>query len=57
MEEALQVLQALAAYNGTKVPPEVNLKKGEKSTTSNSILDLFSFSAISTRTVVLIACW
>ena len=57
VDEALQVLQAIAVYNGTKVVPEMKLKKGEQSTTSSSVLDLFSFSAISTRTIVMIACW
>ena len=60
VEEALQILQTLAVYNGTKVPPEVKLKKGEvikQSATSSSVLDLFSFSAISTRTIVMMACW
>ena len=57
MGEALKVLQTLAVHNGTKVLPEVKLKKGERSITSSSVLDLFSFSAISTRTIVMIACW
>jgi len=57
VEGALQVLQTLAVCNGTKVLPEVKLKKGEQSTTSSSVLDLFSFSAISTRTIVMIFCW
>ncbi|XP_065918304.1 solute carrier family 22 member 15-like isoform X2 [Dysidea avara] len=60
VEEALQILQTLAVYNGTKVPPEVKLRKGEvikQSATSSSVLDLFSFSSISTRTIVMMACW
>ena len=56
-EEALQILRTLAMYNGTKVPPEVKLKKEEESTTSSSVLDLFSFSTICTRTSVMMACW
>jgi len=57
VEEALQVLQTLAVCNGTKALPEVKLKKGEAATTSSSIFDLFSFSAICTRTIVIMTCW
>ena len=59
-EEALQVLQTLAVCNGTKVLPEVKLKKGvatKQSTTSSSVFDLFSFSTICSRTIVMMTCW
>jgi len=51
VEEALQVLQTLAVYNGKKMLLEEKLKKGEvanQSTITSSIFDLFSFSAICT---------
>jgi len=60
VEEALQVLQTLAVYNGTKALPEVKLKKGEaakQSITPSSVFDLFSFPTICTRTFVMMACW
>ena len=57
VEEALQVLQTLAVCNGTKVLPEVKLKKGEVTKQSSSVFELFSFSVICTRTFVMMACW
>jgi len=59
VEEALQVLQTLAVCNGTKVRPEVKLKKEviKQSTTSSSAFDLFSFSYICFRTIVMMTCW
>lgn len=57
MEEAVQVLKTLAAFNGKPLVSAVTLKKPETTERSSTILDLFSFQSIFIRTTVITAGW
>ena len=57
MEEAIQVLNTLAASNGKPLLTTVILKKGEVVERSSTIIDLFSFKSIFIRTTVITAGW